>query len=40
VSVAPGDAIFGERPALVVTEPTLRFWQRVMARGDLWGPLL
>jgi trehalose transport system permease protein len=40
VSVAPGDAIFGERPALVVTEPTLRFWQRVMDRGDLWGPLL
>jgi trehalose transport system permease protein len=40
VSVAPGDAIFGERPALVVTEPTLRFWQRVVARGDLWGPLL
>ena len=40
VSVAPGDAIFGERPALVVTEPTFRFWQRVMSRGDLWGPLL
>jgi trehalose transport system permease protein len=40
VSVAPGDAIFGERPALVVTEPTLRFWQRVVARGDLWGPLV
>jgi trehalose transport system permease protein len=40
VSVAPGDAIFGERPDLVVTEPTFRFWQRVIARGDLWGPLL
>jgi trehalose transport system permease protein len=40
VSVAPGDAIFGERPALVVTEPTLRFWQRVIARGDVWGPLV
>jgi trehalose transport system permease protein len=40
VSVAPGDAIFGERPALVVTEPTFRFWQRVIARGDLWSPLL
>jgi trehalose transport system permease protein len=39
VSVAPGDAIFGERPALVVTEPTFRFWQRVIARGDLWRPL-
>lgn len=40
VSVAPGAAIFGERPALVVTEPTLRFWKRVIERGDLWMPLL
>jgi trehalose transport system permease protein len=40
VSVAPGDAIFGERPDLVVTAPTFKFWQRVVARGDLWGPLL
>ncbi len=39
VSVAPGSAIFGERPALVVSEPTLRFWRRVVERGDLWGPL-
>jgi len=39
-SVAPGLAIFGERPALVVTHPTLRFWLRVIARGDLWPPLL
>jgi ABC-type glycerol-3-phosphate transport system permease component len=39
VSVAPGHAIFGERPALLVLEPTLRFWQRVIERGDLWGPL-
>ncbi|MDQ4149901.1 MAG: carbohydrate ABC transporter permease [Actinomycetota bacterium] len=39
VSVAPGSAIFGERPALFVTEPTLRFWQQVIERGDLWGPL-
>ncbi len=40
VSVAPGAAIFGERPALVVTEPTLRFWRRVIERGDLWSPFL
>lgn len=39
VSVAPGSAIFGERPALWVSEPTLRFWARVLERGDLWGPL-
>jgi trehalose transport system permease protein len=40
VSVAPGEAIFGERPALLVTKPTLRFWQDVIERGDLWGPLV
>ncbi len=40
VSVAPGIAIFGERPALFVTEPTLRFWGRVIERGDLWSPFL
>lgn len=40
VSVAPGAAIFGERPALWVTEPTLRFWRRVIERGDLWSPFL
>jgi trehalose transport system permease protein len=39
VSIAPGSAIFGERPALVVTEPTLRFWRRVIERGDLFWPL-
>lgn len=39
VSVAPGSALFGERPALVVTEPTLRFWEQIIERGDLWGPL-
>lgn len=39
VSVAPGAAIFGERPDLVVTEPTLRFWRRVIERGELGGPL-
>jgi trehalose transport system permease protein len=40
VSVAPGAAIFGERPALWVSEPTLRFWRRVVERGDLWPPLI
>lgn len=39
VSVAPGEAVFGERPALFVTDPTLRFWEQVIERGDLWGPL-
>jgi trehalose transport system permease protein len=39
VSVAPGQAIFGERPDLLVTEPTLRFWEQIIERGDLWGPL-
>jgi trehalose transport system permease protein len=39
VSVAPGSALFGERPALVVTEPTLWFWRRVIERGELWAPL-
>lgn len=40
VSVAPGDALFGERPDLVVTDPTLQFWERIIERGELWGPLL
>ncbi len=39
VSVAPGSAIFGERPALWVSAPTLKFWARVVERGELWGPL-
>ena len=40
VSLAPGPALFGERPALVVTAPTLAFWRRVVARGELLGPLV
>ncbi|HYN98214.1 MAG TPA: carbohydrate ABC transporter permease [Actinomycetota bacterium] len=40
VSVAPGSAMFGERPSLIITEPTLRFWETVIERGDLWGPLI
>jgi trehalose transport system permease protein len=39
VSVAPGAALFGERPAFVVTTPTLRFWLDVVRGGDLWAPL-
>jgi trehalose transport system permease protein len=40
VSVAPGAALFGERPALFVSEPTLKFWEGVLARGDLNAPLV
>jgi multiple sugar transport system permease protein len=40
VSVAPGAAMFGERPALVVTDPTFRFWRFVLEGGELWPPLL
>jgi trehalose transport system permease protein len=39
VSVAPGAALFGERPALIVTAPTFRFWRGVIEGGDLWAPL-
>lgn len=40
VSVAPGSAMFGERPALFVSRPTLLFWRQVIERGDLWEPLV
>jgi trehalose transport system permease protein len=40
VSVAPGAALFGERPALIVTAPTFRFWRVVVESGDLWAPLV
>lgn len=39
VSVAPGAALFGERPPLIVTAPTFRFWRAVLEGGDLWAPL-
>ena len=39
VSVAPGSAVFGERPDLVVSEPTLQFWRQIIDSGSLWGPL-
>lgn len=40
VSFAPGDALFGERPPLVITEFTLRWWQRVIDSGELVSPLI
>jgi trehalose transport system permease protein len=40
VSVAPGAALFGERPALIITAPTFRFWGMVIGGGDLWAPLV
>lgn len=39
VSVAPGSALFGDRPDLVVTEPTLQYWSQIIESGSLWGPL-
>ena len=39
VSFAPGSALFGDRPALVVTNFTLKWWRRVFESGDLFGPL-
>jgi trehalose transport system permease protein len=40
VSLAPGAALFGERPALIVTAPTFRYWRAVLQDGDLWAPLI
>ncbi|MBW3577955.1 MAG: carbohydrate ABC transporter permease [Actinobacteria bacterium] len=40
VSVAPGDALFGVRPSLFVTEPTLRFWRGVIGGGSMVPPLV
>ena len=31
VSLAPGTALFGERPALIITAPTFRYWRAVVA---------
>ncbi len=39
VSVAPGSALFGQRPDLLVTDPTLDHWRRIIESGTLWGPL-
>ena len=39
VSFAPGSALFGERPQLVVTNYTLQWWREAFATGGLTGPL-
>jgi trehalose transport system permease protein len=40
VSFAPGSALFGERPALFVTDYTLQWWKGVIEGGDLVPPLV
>ena len=40
VSFAPGSALFGDRPPLVITEFTVQWWDRVIAGGDLIEPLI
>ena len=39
VSFAPGSALFGERPQLVVTNFTLRWWQEAFESAGLISPL-
>ncbi len=39
VSLAPGSALFGERPKLFFSDPTLQFWRQIIDSGSLWGPL-
>jgi trehalose transport system permease protein len=39
VSFAPGSALFGERPALVVTNFTMKWWKEVFQEGGIGGPL-
>ena len=40
VSFAPGSALFGDRPPLVITEFTLQWWDRVLEGGQLIPPLI
>jgi trehalose transport system permease protein len=40
VSFAPGIALFGERPDLFITDPTLEWWKDVIEGGDLVPPLI
>jgi trehalose transport system permease protein len=40
VSFAPGSALFGDRPPLVITDFTLQWWKRVIEGGELISPLL
>jgi trehalose transport system permease protein len=39
VSFAPGSALFGERPQLVVTNFTMKWWQEAFETGGLSAPL-
>jgi trehalose transport system permease protein len=40
VSFAPGSALFGDRPSLVVTDITLKWWDRLLSSGTLTSPLI
>jgi trehalose transport system permease protein len=40
VSFAPGSAVFGERPQLVVTNFTLRWWEEAFKTAGLGPPLV
>jgi trehalose transport system permease protein len=40
VSFAPGAALFGERPQLVVTDFTLRWWREAFESANLVSPLI
>jgi trehalose transport system permease protein len=40
VSFAPGIALFGERPDLFITDPTLMWWTDVIREGALVPPLI
>lgn len=40
VSFAPGSALFGERPKLFITDPTLDAWRDAFASGGLVSPLV
>jgi trehalose transport system permease protein len=40
VSFAPGSAVFGERPQLVVTSYTLQWWRDAFETGGLASPLV
>lgn len=40
VSFAPGAALFGDRPPLVITDFTLQWWDRVIEGGELIPPLI
>jgi trehalose transport system permease protein len=40
VSFAPGSAVFGERPQLVVTNFTTQWWKAAFQSGGLTSPLI